>query len=369
MSDETHDESALDRAISGEELRVDAGAIEKSLAELWRNEKDGDHAVTRAALWNVVAHTASHEHHTNASETLGRASAAVPQRSIVIRSIPHDKPEMTSWISANCHLFDTKKQVCSEEIAIVAGGDRVHRVPPLVRALLIPDMPVAVWWLGDVPNEHAAYVEALLEPADRLIIDSVHFDNAADLALVNRVAEKTTTAPADLNWMRLEEWRMAAAAIFDPPEMRNRLSMMRRVRIGAGTSDGDFFGQSVESLFFAAWLSAQTNQHVELDGHVEGPAGAIDYRFERRLQSIDVGGVAFVEIQFDDGSCASIRRDRERGILKSNVDGVETSLESVTRTLARDTSDLIVRQLKRPESDRLFGKVLPAAVRMAKRIG
>src|SRR6185436_16220950 len=98
--------------------------------------------------------------------------ASVPQRTIVIRANPAGDPEMSSWISANCHLLGAGKQVCSEEIAIVAGGERIHRVPPLVNALLIPDMPVAFWWIGDLPIEHEFYVEALLEPADRLIVDS-----------------------------------------------------------------------------------------------------------------------------------------------------------------------------------------------------
>src|ERR671918_1673735 len=57
------------------DIRVDVTAIEKSLSELWRSEKkEGDHAVTRAALWNVVAHTSSSEHHATASETLCRAA-------------------------------------------------------------------------------------------------------------------------------------------------------------------------------------------------------------------------------------------------------------------------------------------------------
>src|SRR6266540_1971325 len=165
----------------GTDRPVDVAQIEKALADLWRAEQDGESAVTRAALWNVVAHTASPEHHTQATEVLGRASAAVPQRTIVIQANASAPPEMTSWISANCHLVGGGKQMCSEEIAIVAGGDRIHRVAPLVNALLIPDMPVAVWWLGDLPNEHEEYVLTLLEPADRLIVDSVNFDSPADL--------------------------------------------------------------------------------------------------------------------------------------------------------------------------------------------
>ncbi|MGH9419272.1 MAG: glucose-6-phosphate dehydrogenase assembly protein OpcA, partial [Thermoanaerobaculia bacterium] len=218
------------------DTRIDVNAIEKSLSELWRDQQDGDDAVTRAALWNVVAHTSTSDLHASAGVTLGRASAVVPQRTIVIRSNPAADPELTSWISANCHMIGGGKQVCSEEINIVAGGDRIHRVPPVVNALLIPDMPVAFWWVGDLPNEHEEYVELLLEPADRLIVDSVHFDSPADLALVSRIAEQTSTSPADLNWGRLEEWRAATASIFDPPTMRNRLGSIRRVRVIAGSS-------------------------------------------------------------------------------------------------------------------------------------
>lgn len=364
--------SDLEKAAAGEELPVDYTSIEKSLADLWRGQKaDDEHAVTRAALWNVVAHTATTAEHATASEVLGRASVAVPQRTIVIRADAASAPHMSSWISANCHLIGDGKQVCSEEIAIVAGGDRIHRVPPLVNALLIPDMPVAVWWIGDLPAEHENYVESLLEPADRLIVDSVQFDSPADLALISRIAEKTTTAPADLNWLRLDEWRTATASVFDAPALRSRLGSIRRVRLIAGTStDGEtaFFGESIESLFFASWLSTQAGHHVERDGTVQGASGAIEYRFERRHQTTDVGGIAFAEIHFDDGTCASISRDRERGILTANVDGQVTTPESVTRAMGRGTDDLIVRMLKRPEGDRLFVKVISVAAKMAKRV-
>src|SRR2546423_10552150 len=231
------------------DVAVDPGAIEKNLADLWRTSKEvADDALTRAALWNVVAHTCTTQLHTQASETLGLASATVPQRSIIIRADGSAKPQIQSWISANCHLVGGGKQVCSEEISIVAGGDRIHRVPPLVNALLIPDMPVAVWWLGDLPNEHEEYVEMLLEPADRLIVDSSYFDSPRALDLVNRVAAQTTTIPADLNWVRLEEWRAATASVFDPPHMRGRLTTLRRVRVVAGAKEENFFGDAIEAL-------------------------------------------------------------------------------------------------------------------------
>src|SRR5207237_7470945 len=122
---------------------------------LWRSSKEiSDDALTRAALWNVVAHTSDSESHAQASEVLGRASAAVPQRTIIVRANPAAPPEISSWISANCHLVGGGKQVCSEEIAIVAGGERGHRVPPPVNAQHLPAKPVAVSRLGEMADRH-----------------------------------------------------------------------------------------------------------------------------------------------------------------------------------------------------------------------
>ncbi|HEX7831856.1 MAG TPA: glucose-6-phosphate dehydrogenase assembly protein OpcA, partial [Thermoanaerobaculia bacterium] len=130
---------------------VDVSKIEKELADLWRAEQhDGERAVTKAALWNVIAHTWTSQEHSRATEVLAQASAAVPQRTIVVHADPHEEEgEISSWISANCHLVGGgQKQVCSEEVSIVASGERVNHVAPLVKALLLPDMPVAVWWVG-----------------------------------------------------------------------------------------------------------------------------------------------------------------------------------------------------------------------------
>lgn len=350
-----------------EEVRVDYASIEKSLAELWRGEnKPGEKAVTRAALWNVIAHTWKSKQQSHASETLSRVAAAVPQRTIVIRSEPKEKTEIASWISANCHMIGGAKQVCSEEVAIVAGGEGVDRVPPLVNALLIPDMPVAVWWLGDLPDEHQVYVETLLDPADRLIVDSSHFDSAGDMKLVSRIARQTTTAPADLNWVRLEEWRAATAALFDAPAVRERLHRIRRVRVVAAAS-GNNFGDAAESLLFAAWLSVQSGHRVHDDGRVEAGSGALDYDLRPEAWEKDTGSLSRVEIGFDDGNVATVVRDDDQHVLIAAIDGKSQVIDCVTRVRARGLDDLIVRQLKRPEADRLFVRVLPEAAKLAPR--
>lgn len=349
-------ETALtpDQLAAGEDIHVNYSSIEKSLAELWRSEnKDPENAVTRAALWNVIAHTSTPHFHTQASEILSKAAAAVPQRTIVIRCEPDGAPEITSWISANCHLVSGKKQVCSEEVAIVAGGERIHHIAPIVRALLLPDMPVAMWWVGDLPNEREEYVESLLRPVDTLIIDSSYFDRAEDFALISRVASRTRTAPADLNWVRLEEWRLATAAVFDPPTARPRLRRIRKVEVVAVEGE-NAFGDVAEALMYVAWLRAQLGY-------------TIDHQVRRQKRDQRAGSLAEINLHFDDSTAASMQRDEARKVIFTTLDGMTQSFDLVTRMASRSTDDLIVRQLKRTNGDAVLLKVLPIATEIAGR--
>ncbi|HUP61684.1 MAG TPA: glucose-6-phosphate dehydrogenase assembly protein OpcA [Thermoanaerobaculia bacterium] len=334
-----------------DDIPVNAATIEKRLADLWREEQqEEDRAVTKAALWNVIAHTWTSEQHAFATQVLGCASAAVPQRTIVIRADPRGSGAIQSYISANCHLIGAGRQVCSEEVAIIASGERVHHVPPLVSALLLPDMPVAVWWVGDLPSEQHKYVETLLDPADRLIVDSAHFNSAADFELVSRIAQRTTTAPADLNWARIDEWRAATAALFDPPAMRERLGEIARVRIVHGSGDSTAGARS-EAVLYLAWLIVQTGE---------------DVAFELTSAGSDAG-IASIDLDFDDGSTASIRVERERGVVISSGGGMEIAVDCVTRAGTHELDELIVRLLKRPESDLVYLKSLPIARAIAAR--
>lgn len=326
---------------------VDPTRIERELAQLWRNQHEGEPRMTRAALWNVVAYAQTHAERTLAEDVLPGVSVAVPQRTILVSE--EEGEQLSSWISANCHLVGEGKQVCSEEITITAGASRREDIGPLVSALLLPNMPVAVWWLGDLPHENEAYVEALLDDADRLIVDSSHFESAQDFVLLDRIAHSTRTAAADLNWVRLEEWRTATAAMFDPAPMRERLHAIRAVRITAG-GDGRF-GATAEGLLYAGWLIAQLG--IDLD--VDLARG----KSERGIESI--------EIRFDDDSSAVVNRDAGRNVVVGSADATAAPLDCVVRLETRELSGLIARQLHKPEADPIYAKALHAATELARR--
>ena len=357
----------LHKAAAGEDLPVDHAGIERALNALWRSASEDESAITRAALWNVVAHTDSQANHAVASETLSRVSASIPQRTIVIRAEPGSAPEMSSWISANCHRIGDGKQVCSEEIAVVAGGDRVRRIAPLVSALLIPDMPVAIWWLGDLPNEEAEYVQALFDPADRLIVDSADFDRVEDLDLLANISKSTSTAPSDLNWVRLEEWRMATASLFDPQAMRSELGRIRRIGLTVAGGKGDFFGRRIEPLLYLAWLSSQAGHAAGKDGQFHSSDGVVGHEIIVGGAAPRAGALQSIEIELAGGTVATISRDPVSDVLNARVNGIEQRSQTVTRARAGGTAELIVRQLERPEGDPIYRRILPITSLLARR--
>ena len=216
-------------------------------------------------------------------------------------------------------------------------------------------MPVAVWWVGDLPNQEHAYVETMLDPADRLIVDSSYFDRVEDLIWLKEIAERTFTTPADLNWVKLEDWRLVTAALFDSPSIRERLPDIRRLSITAIGWTITLFGDSIESLYYAAWMMAQTGSE-EIDCSFCIEPGA------------DSGALMRVTIGFADGTEAGIVRDIAKGILTATADGRTQTFDCIARVLGRTTENLIVRQLKRPEADRVFVRLLPIATQLAAQV-
>lgn len=353
------------RALVGEDVAVDVASIERSLAELWRSEgTSSDDGVTKAALWNVVAHTTEESQKALASSVLGRVSASVPQRTMIIRSVREDETHISSWISANCHLLGHGKQVCSEEIMITAGGDRVDYVPPLVHALLMPELPVATWWLGDLPLEEKSYLAALLDPVDHLIVDSCDFSDVSDLAFLAECGEMTNTIPSDINWFRMEEWRSATASLFDCSDILARSLKISRVEIGYG-GQSEPFGDRIEALLYAAWLLSRLRYGRE-SGGFEGAAGRVELQLRRERE--EPGQLASVKITFDDGAQLQLLQDDAARAIRGHLVNTEFARQIVTPVASRELEKIVVRQLSRTGADHVYADVLPIAIDLAKEL-
>jgi glucose-6-phosphate dehydrogenase assembly protein OpcA len=100
----------------------------------------------------------------------------------------------------------------------------------VVRALLVPDLPVALLWLDDVPRK-GRVLGQLLALSDRVIVDTQH---AGDPATLLGVADLRSAAPdklTDLGWLRLTALRHLVADFFEPPGRAEQLGRLERVAV------------------------------------------------------------------------------------------------------------------------------------------
>jgi glucose-6-phosphate dehydrogenase assembly protein OpcA len=228
-------QNAPPTTLEGPPQPVDIARIEHELSQLWKSAGDGgDQAVTRACALNLVVHVDSEEAAARASETIAHVASHDPHRAIVVIAEPAKRSGMDAWISAHCFLpAPNRPQVCCEQITVSARGDAVEHAPGLVLPLLVADLPVVLWWVGDAPIDSGAF-DRFADVADRIILDSSAFADPCERlpVLASRIrGQPRLPAISDLNWARLTSWRELTAQFFDAPEMIAFLGEVRAVRV------------------------------------------------------------------------------------------------------------------------------------------
>lgn len=342
-------------ALRGEPRPTPPSAIEATLAELWREQGRGsEQGVMRAALWNMIVLTRDEAERNRVGEIVAKLSEAVPQRSILISARKDRKDELETWISANCHRVGSGVQLCSEQISIAATGRRVGDVASLVRALLLPDMPVALWWIGDLPRE--SELLDVIRACDLLIFDSRTLSRPEEL---DRIGAMVAAAPAggdDLQWRRFEEWRLATAAAFDCPAVRRGRRRIRSIRIRYASSPEPRWGESAGGWLYAGWVTAQLGLAVG--------TGEVGIRVEPESGD-GVGRLMQIRFEFQDG--AEICVERQEGAVRAVPRRMEGAAPAVIRLFSPAVDHLVRRALRHPQRDLVYEKALAAAARLAKR--
>jgi glucose-6-phosphate dehydrogenase assembly protein OpcA len=159
--------------------------------------------------------------------------------------------------------------------------------------------------------------------------------------------------PADLNWVRLEEWRIATASMFDSPQMRQRLGQLRAIRVQAVGADGPF-GDRVRALLYIAWIECVLGREISAS------IGSME-RSGR-------GDIVSVALEFDSGGRVVIDRIEPHGVIVARAEAMEDAWPTVTRYSDPTSVELIVRQLSRRDEDVMYPRVLPIAAVLARRL-
>lgn len=345
----------------GEEIVVDVAAIERDLAALWRQaSQNNSSAVTRACLWNLVFHVEDEELFTKSKTLIDAISPAVPARVLVLRPEPNGEgQELEAWISANCHIAPGGgKLLCSEEVTITGRKAGVDHFPGVVRALLVPDVPVTFYWVGPPPSD-LRLVRPLIAGVNRLLVDSADLSQPEQVRLLAQFGAmvSATTDVADLNWLRLSPYRYLLASMFDQPVGADPIVTARRITIEVTQQSG------VSALLLFGWMSGRLNwgkprRVAARRWAVPRMGGEVTLEVVYKESGDRLrDGISSIEIESADKKLFSLRR--------TDADHVETSAPGLgTRVLPASTHkdpELTVAALGVRGHDPLYARALQRA--------
>lgn len=305
--------TSIDESVWGAEVGS-IGALERELARLRRvssaHAREQGRTVARAAVLNLVVYADREVHARRAAESMARLASRHPSRAIVVLG-DRVREGVDVAIDLHCHVPQGEEttQVCYEQILARVKGDADDRIASVVIPLLVPDLPIFLWWTGTPPRDARRFRD-LLTLGDRLIVDSADFARPgetlpfiAELAMSHHYRAFGIT---DLNWTRLTPWRELVAGFFDMTTWRPFLDDIVGVRVGFSVdADGRDIHPS-QALLLVGWLASRLGwQAVEalapseagglLFRMARGDGAPIDVRvrprFERGIEPGDTSGV------------------------------------------------------------------------------
>jgi glucose-6-phosphate dehydrogenase assembly protein OpcA len=354
----------------GGQTQIDIRAIERELNELWKSAASGDGdqrgAVTRTCTLNLVAVVGGSRAEGAVTEAVDRLTGTHPNRAIVVTAEAEGpaagEAPLDAWVQAHCQIpVPGRPQVCCEQITIVARGEGVARVPGTILPLLVPDLPVVVWYPEGEPFAHQLYGR-LADLADRVIVDSETFsDPEAGLRELAGLAPAALVS--DLAWGRLTLWRELVAQCFDSPAVVPQLGEIERVRVTV-----DQRSSRVPALLLAGWLAARLGWRVASAGggelRLERPGGTVAIEVIHGEAPADVTHIASVDLVSPALRVAIAPAEgSETLVTRIEAQGRPALLRS-SRWQRPGTADLLSVELRLLGHDQTFEDSLRAAVAM-----
>jgi glucose-6-phosphate dehydrogenase assembly protein OpcA len=239
-------------SISPAQILKDLDALWLSLGET-HDDPNHTQAVLRACAMTLIAVVEGSGEEIG--ETLAMLVREHPSRLIVVPVTEGQEPHLEAGVTAQCWMpFGKRQQICCEQIVLAASTASLVEIPPVIRGLIVPDLPVACWVRGKSVL-HTPELRGVLALADKLIVDS---GGVSELPKqIQFLQESGVRRVGDLAWTRLTRWRQAIAQLFDDPQGGERARQLSSVRI---EYQGGYVPMS--AYYLAAWLSHSVGREL-----------------------------------------------------------------------------------------------------------
>lgn len=385
MSDEVH----AVRASGG----IDVEELERELSAEWATlsagQPEGVHrSITRACALNLLVYTTPKGDVEQLNSLLEEVAREHPCRAIVLR-VDSETPEMrlAAKVSTRCRtLTSGAKQLCGEQLTMEVSGPFPERASSAVEPLLVPDVPVFLWW-KDIPHTEDALFTRLAALADRIVLDSAASDHPHLDFL--RLARMLDEAPeqmrvSDVNWGRLTSWRTLLASFWDVEDYAPHLALSNRVVV-------EYYPPSVapdeiapQCCLLIGWLASRLGWSVEASGEqvdentkrlvlraADGRRVDVELRARTQEESGCAGMLGCVTIEeTTTGSRFHVEYRREHKKLETSAQiGGELSVGRVLAYEARSEGKRLSSELTFISRDAVYEAAVGSAARMLEALG
>ena len=254
--------------------RMSVGQIERELGKLRAND-DGTIAL-RSSVLNLIVVT-DEDSAQEITNSVSRLAGRHPARVVVLISDPEGETNVDVGLSAFCNVRGGGgAQVCAVQVTIHAEGPPARHLESLAGPLLIPDLPVYLWYPGEFSPRSQEFA-AMADLADRVIVDSAASENHETCLREIAALSEDPEMPAigDLQWVGLSPWRSLLADTFDAPERAGDLEKIESAEVLYAP------GGENRALLLVGWLAStlgwkpesadRGGQNIEFSG----PSGRI----------------------------------------------------------------------------------------------
>jgi glucose-6-phosphate dehydrogenase assembly protein OpcA len=341
---------------------IDVDQIEKELASMWANASDGENGtrsgVTRACALNLIVYTTPRDDRESLEQLLSQVNEQHPGRTLILVADRETRePKLEAYVSTRCRLLGgTAKQICGEQITIEASGPIVETVATAVAPLLVPDVPVYLWW-KDIPHHEDKLFDRMAQMADRIVINSAAFDRPYDdlLRLAKMIADPARLLRvSDLNWGALTSWRTLLASFWDVPDYRPLLDKIDRVAVHYRPPSDAPEQIAPKALLLAGWFSSRLGWNVVGDG-VRVNKGMVECDLTSGDRQIILSLIQNQTVELDKGMISSfaLSATKEAADFSVALRAAATQLETEAKIGAAHSVGRVLGYEMRSEATRL----------------
>jgi glucose-6-phosphate dehydrogenase assembly protein OpcA len=273
---------------------------------------------------------------------------------------------------------------CFEMVTLDAAGAAVGRLPFAVRALLVGDLPINLWWMASEPPPLAgAFLFDLAENAQQIIYDSRGWPAptravAATASWLQGIAQGLRggrwRVASDLNWRRLKYWRRLLVQTLQPAATPGAIGTATDLLIEHGPQ------AEMQAWELVSWMThrlgwkvrgGKAEPGIAINWRLEAPHGLVTVRIQASpTLSAAIGGdmdeIRQIRLRchLEDKPATLVFRAVDTTRLEAVTEGVATTARTIT-VQPRSLAELVGRQLSDRDRDPVFVECMAVAQALA----